>query len=108
VLEQVVANCGAAPAKSTADACYSWEDNVAEAKALDVDPVSAPGWLKRDEQPPRVRGRPPADLTAQQTMARKLATRAGDVAYAQRQAVVEPVFGQRKQARGLSCSSCAG
>lgn len=101
VLEQVVANCGAAPAKSTADAGYFSGDNVARAKVLGVDPFIAPGRLKRGEAPPKVRGRPPANLTPKQAMARKLATRAGAAAYARRKAVVEPVFGQIKQARGL-------
>ena len=40
-------------------------------------------------------------MTPKQAMARKLATRAGAAAYARRKAVVEPVFGQIKQARGL-------
>ena len=101
MLEQVVANCGAAPAKSTADAGYFSEQNVARAKALGTDPFIAPGRLKRDEVPPMVRGRPPANMTPKQTMARRLATKAGAAAYARRKAVVEPVFGQIKQARGL-------
>jgi len=101
MLEQVVANCGEAPKKSTADAGYFSEQNVAKAKALGTDPFIAPGRLKRDEPPPKVRGRPPANLTPKQAMARKLATRAGAAAYARRKAVVEPVFGQIKQARGL-------
>jgi transposase len=101
LLEQVVANCGEAPKKSTADAGYFSEQNVAKARALGTDPFIAPGRLKRDEAPPTVRGRPPANLTPKQAMARKLATRAGAAAYARRKAVVEPVFGQIKQARGL-------
>jgi|APDOM4702015248_1054824.scaffolds.fasta_scaffold25802_1 transposase len=101
LLEQVVANCGEAPKKSTADAGYFSEQNVAKARALGTDPFIAPGRLKRDEAPPNVRGRPPANLTPKQAMARKLATRTGAAAYARRKAVVEPVFGQIKQARGL-------
>ena len=101
MLEQVIANCGQAPAKSTADAGYFSEQNVARAQALGTDPFIAPGRWKRDEVPPKVRGRPPANMTPKQAMARKLATRAGAAAYARRKAVVEPVFGQIKQARGL-------
>jgi transposase len=101
LLEQVITNCGEAPAKTTADAGYFSEENVATAEALGTDPFIAPGRGKRDEAPPKVRGRPPANLTPKQTMARKLATRPGAAAYARRKAVVEPVFGQIKQARGL-------
>jgi hypothetical protein len=101
MLEQVVANCGEAPEKSTADAGYFSEQNVADAKALGTDPFIAPGRWKRDEAPPKVRGRAPANMTPKQTMARKLATKAGAAVYARRKAVVEPVFDQIKQARGL-------
>ena len=101
MLEQVVANCGEAPEKSTADAGYFSEQNVAKAQALGTDPFIAPGRRKRDEVPPKVRGRPPAKMTPKQAMARKLATRGGAATYARRKAVVEPVFGQIKQARGL-------
>ena len=100
-LEQVITNCGEAPAKTTADAGYFSEENVTTAEALGTDPFIAPGRRKRDEAPPKVRGRLPANLTPKQTMARKLATRRGAAAYARRKAVVEPVFGQIKQARGL-------
>lgn len=34
-------------------------------------------------------------------MARKLATKAGAAVYARRKAIVEPVFGQIKEARGM-------
>ncbi len=101
MLEQVVANCGDAPEKCTADAGYFSEQNVAKAKALGSEPFIAPGRCKRDEPPPNVRGRPPANMTPKRVMARKLATKAGAAAYARRKAVVEPVFGQIKQARGL-------
>ncbi len=47
------------------------------------------------------RGRPPEGLTAKARMARKLATRRGHAIYARRKAIVEPVFGQIKHARGF-------
>ena len=40
-------------------------------------------------------------MTAKQRMARKLATPEGAAVYARRKAIVEPVFGQIKGARGL-------
>ena len=45
------------------------------------------------------RGRPPADLTRRERMARKLRTLVGRAVYARRKAIVEPVFGQIKHAR---------
>jgi len=101
MLEQVVANCGRAPERSTADAGYFSDQNVAQAKAIGTEPFIATGRWKRGETPPEPRGRPPANMTPKQAMARKLATHRGRAAYARRKAVVEPVFGQIKQARGL-------
>ena len=58
--------------------------------------------LKHDEKIPLVpKGRPPRDLTAQQRMARKLRTKKGRETYAKRKGMIEPVFGQIKQARGF-------
>jgi transposase/IS5 family transposase len=101
VLEQVVENCGRAPEIVTADAGYFSEENVHAAEALGADPHIATGRRKHDEARPNVRGRPPRALTAKQRMARKLATLKGAAAYARRKWVVEPVFGQIKQGRGL-------
>ncbi len=101
LLRQIVSNCGAVPAQSLADAGYYSEANVIAAEALGTDPYIATGRLKRGESPPSVRGRPRADLTAKQRMARKLATKRGASVYARRKAIVEPVFGQIKEARGL-------
>jgi transposase len=101
MLEQVVTNCGDAPEKFTADAGYFSEQNVAKATVLGTDPFIAPGRWKRGEKPTEVLGILPMNMTPKQAMARKLATPTGAAAYARRKAVVEPVFGQIKQARGL-------
>jgi len=101
MLEQVVERCGRAPEITTADAGYFSERNVEAAQALGTNPHIATGRLKRDEPQPRARGRMPADMTVKQRMARKLRTLAGAAAYARRKAVVEPVNGQIKQARGF-------
>ena len=101
LLQQTVENCGRAPRQTLADAGYFSEDNVAGAIALGTDAYTATGRLKRGQAPPVVRGRPPADMTAKQRMARKLATKHGQAIYARRKAIVEPVFGQIKDARGF-------
>ncbi len=102
VLEQVVANCGAAREQVTADTGYFSEKNVARAEAMGVAPFIATERWKRGEPPPAPpRGRPPASLTPKQKMRRKLLTKAGRAVHARRKATVEPVFGQIKQSRGL-------
>ena len=101
MLAQVVERCGRAPAITTADAGYYSDTNVTAARALGTDPHIATGRHKRDEPRPRPRGRIPAGLSMKQLMARKLRTRPGALAYSRRKAVVEPVNGQIKQARGF-------
>jgi transposase len=101
MLEQTVANCGQAPEKMSGDSGYFSGANVERAQALGVDPHLATGRRKSDEPAPVVRGRPPAEMTPKQRMARKLATKKGAAVYARRKVIVEPVFGQIKEARGL-------
>jgi hypothetical protein len=48
-----------------------------------------------------VLGRPPANLGIKDRMVRKLATKPGRAVYALRKKIVEPVFGQIKEARGF-------
>jgi len=51
--------------------------------------------------PPAERGRIPGSATVKQQMSRKLKTIRGRCAYSKRKQIVEPVFGQIKQARGF-------
>ena len=46
-------------------------------------------------------GRPPNDLRIKDRMIRKLGTKKGRAVYALRKKIVEPVFGQIKEVRGL-------
>ncbi len=54
-----------------------------------------------DPLPPAPRGRIPTKLTLKERMRRKLQTLRGRAAYAKRQVLPEPVFGQIKQARSF-------
>ena len=101
MLERVQENCGAMPANLSADAGYFSEENVRAAQSMGTDPHIATGRRKHDEPAPKVRGRTPANLTIKERMARKLRTIKGRAIYARRKAIVEPVFGQIKAARGL-------
>ena len=59
----------------------------------------------RDRQQPGPRGPLPQGATRVDRMRRKLQTKAGAAIYSKRKTVVEPVFGQIKQARGLPAIS---
>jgi transposase len=101
MLVKTVDNCGATPEKLLGDAGYFSDNNVGEAQKWGIDPYIATGRQRHDETPAPVRGRPPSDMTMKQAMARKLATKAGKAIYSRRKVIVEPVFGQIKEARGL-------
>ena len=101
MLVKTVDNCGATPEKLVADAGYFSENNVCEPHKWGIDPYIATGRQHHDDTPPVVRGRAPSNLTMKEAMARKLATKAGKAVYSRRKVIVEPVFGQIKEARGL-------
>ena len=100
--DQVEANTGRRPRRLLADAGYGSDDNLAHLELRGIDAYVA---VKRDRHgaPPPVapRGRIPRGLTRRQRMARKLTTKRGRAHYARRKVIVEPVFGQTKEARGF-------
>jgi len=102
MVEQVKDNCGKAPDKSTADAGY-WTPGAAEAcRQLGTDPYISTQRRKHGELALTVAGRaPPEDADEREQMRAKLRTEDGRRTYARRKAVVEPVFGQIKEARGF-------
>lgn len=96
------AEIAAVPQELLADAGYFSADNVAALEAAQIEPFIATQRLKHGEEIPAApQGRIPSDLTPKQRMARKLRTKRGRKTYQQRKAMVEPVFGQIKQARGF-------
>ena len=101
MLAQTVANCAAKPDNLLADAGYFSEANVCETTKWGVEPFIPPRRQKRSEEPKPVLGRPPANLGIKDRMVRKLATKPGRAVYALRKKIVEPVFGQIKEARGF-------
>lgn len=85
-----------------ADAGYFSASNVAAAEDAGLAPFIATQRLKHHEEVPQApRGRIPRDQTPKQRMARKLRTKRGRTTYKRRKAMVEPVFGLIKQARGF-------
>jgi len=107
LVEAIEQQSGQRPSAVLADSGYCSEKNL-EYLASEQQPEKAiaawvaTGRTKRGEAPGKApRGRPPAGLTRAQKMRRKLLTKAGRKIYGQRKAIVEPVFGQIKQARGI-------
>ena len=64
-------------------------------------PHISTGRQKHGQPPPAICGPIPKDLDAKGKMARKLRKKEGREIYAKRKTIVEPVFGQTKEARGL-------
>ena len=98
---------GQRPDDVLADSGYCSEKNL---EALDseenpqrrIDGYIATERQKHDEyKEPCPKGPLPKGATRVDRMRRKLKTKAGKAVYAARKAIVEPVFGQIKQARGF-------
>lgn len=90
------------PQSVLADAGYWSESNVQALEAKGIEPFIATGRRQHGAPAPVApRGRPPEGLTAKEWMTRKLTTLRGHAIYARRKAIVEPVFGQIKHARGF-------
>ena len=102
LVDQIETNTGRRPKKLLADAGYASDDNLAHLAERGIDAYVA---TRRDRHltktAPAPRGRIPARLTRRERMARKLTTKKGRAEYRRRKAIVEPVFGQTKEARGF-------
>jgi transposase len=122
MLEQVAQNMGRKPEHATADAGYFSEAAVTDPKVEGITLLVPPERQKHgvgNETSPLIPGvEPPAAIEPQsqqvgkgtgqavaksvaETMRDKLHTTAGQAVYKMRKAVVEPVFGQIKERRGL-------
>jgi len=101
MLERIASNAGALPDVMTLDAGYWSEGNANLCADQGIDAYIATGRLPHGQPPPPKRGPMPKDADAKTRMARKLRSKKGSAIYAQRKAIVEPVNGQIKEARGL-------
>lgn len=101
LLQQVKANLAQRPKRASADSGYYSEANVRYVRAERIDDYLCPDRLKHGEVKPAVRGRIPKDLSFIDRVRRKLLTKKGRQIYGLRKQIVEPVFGQMKQGRGL-------
>ena len=100
-LEQVQVQMGSPPPQATADAGYFSEQNVTAAPLQGIDLFVVPDRQKHGEKWPRTTGPPPLGASVAEQMRHKLRTPEGQAVYKRRKAVVEPVFGQIKEARGF-------
>ncbi len=114
MVETTQQQSGQRPEELLADSGYCSEKNLEYLDAA-ADPEKrigaylATGRQKHGETPPvAARGPLPKDATRVDRMRRKLQTKAGAAIYAARKAIVEPVFGQIKQARGFRRFSLRG
>ena len=108
MLAQVAANLGKKPEKVSADTGYFSEANVTNASVQDVDLYVATGRIKHDDVKEYSSEPAPLGVSPQEAMHHKLRTEAGHAVYKMRKAIVEPVFGQIKEARGFRRFSLRG
>ena len=102
MVEAIEAQAGQTPTQLLADSGYCSEENL---KQLENKPIEIYISTARQEHGKRLdcckRGPLPAGATLVDKMTRKLQTKLGAEVYAARKGIVEPVFGQIKQARGF-------
>jgi len=105
MLEQVVKNMGTKPVAVTADTGYFSASQVNDARTEGIELYIAIGKQKHDQPEPAAINEsvePPAETeSAKEKMKQRLQTDTGKALYKMRKAIVEPVFGQIKAARGI-------
>jgi hypothetical protein len=101
MLERTIANSAQVPKTFIADAGYWSEANAKACEDRGADPHIATGRQPHGKPPSPIYGPIPKDLDAKGRMARKLRKKKGKEIYAKRKTIVEPVFGQTKEGRGL-------
>lgn len=109
MLDVVEDNLGVTPDAISADTGY-WTPGVTEdSRQRGTEPYIATERKRHWERDHSVnQGPPPDELDEKQKMQWKLRTKEGRDLYAQRKAIVEPVFGQIKEARGFRRFSLRG
>jgi transposase len=90
------------PEVLSADNGYFSEENIQVLETEKIDAYVATGRLKHGESPPdAAAGKPAEGASVKEKMALKLRTVKGRATYSKRKQIVEPVFGQIKEARGI-------
>jgi transposase len=107
MVEIIEQQSGQRPEAILADNGYCSEENLKQLESADEEERKIEGFIATGKQKhgehrqPAKRGRMPKGATRVDRMKQKLKTKVGKAVYAARKCVVEPVFGQIKQARGF-------
>jgi hypothetical protein len=102
LVEKIEEQSGQKPQEVIADSGYCSEKNLKYLKKRKIEGFVATGKQKHNERrEPCKPGRLPKGASRVEHMERKLQTQVGAAVYATRKFIVEPVFGQIKQARGF-------
>src|SRR5713101_2651026 len=102
MITTIAQQSGITPTQLLADAGYCSDANLMAIADTPIDAYISTRKQKHGERPgPCPRGPLPKTATLIDRMSRKLHRKAGAAVYAARKAIVEPVFGQIKQARGF-------
>lgn len=102
MIQVVEQQSGQKPKQVLADSGYTSQASITGAEVAGVDAYLAVARDKHNQRPgPCPRGPLPRGANAKDRMQRKLQTKTGQAIYAARKAIVEPVFGQIKHARGF-------
>ncbi len=102
MITTVEQQAGQTPTQVLADAGYCSDGNLAAIAETTIDAyISTRRQTHGGRSGACPRGPLPATATRVERMTRKLQTKAGAAVYAARKAIVEPVFGQIKHARGF-------
>ena len=107
MVEAIEEQSGQRPQAILADSGYCSEENLKQMESAEQPERKIEGFIATGKQKhgeyrqPCKRGPLPKGATRVDRMRRKLQTKVGRAVYAARKCVVEPVFGQIKQARGF-------
>ena len=107
MVEVIEQQSGQRPEEMLADSGYCSEKNLEALESAAQPERRIAGYIATERQThsehrePCPKGPLPRGATRVDRMRRKLKTKAGKAVYAARKAIVEPVFGQIKQARGF-------
>jgi transposase len=99
--ELTIGNLGQVPGEIDVDGGYFAEEAIRELEGRGINVYCPPERGRSAERAGCPRGRPPLNETFAQKMRRKVRSVKGRAHYRYRKFVVEPVFGQIKQGRGL-------
>jgi transposase len=101
MVDAMGAQLGHLPERLLSDAGYFSEAGIRAVERRGIEVFCPPGRGKEEERDGCRRGRPPKSETFVQARRRMIRRTTGRIHYRRRKAIVEPVFGQMKEAQGF-------